>query len=104
MLVHNCSGADLNYNQVQRQIAKHVTPRHGAGTASDRTKFADGLGEGDLFSGLLNRLHPSNQTGRVNARGSHQHIVDWPGAGATGEGRVEVWISSTGDLGGMWPV
>jgi hypothetical protein len=85
-----------------------VTPRrlamHGAGTSSMGTKFAGNLDEDELFSGLLNRLDPSNATGLVDEAGNHQHILNWPGAGANGEGRVEVWVDSSGNLGGMWPI
>jgi hypothetical protein len=104
VLVHNCSGVDLNFGQVQERIATHVVPRHGAGTPATGTKFADDLTEDDLFSGLVERLHPSNRTGRVDEAGNHQHILNWSRAGSAGEGRVEVWMSPSGDLGGMWPI
>jgi RHS repeat-associated protein len=104
VLVHNCGGIDLNYSQVRERITSHILGKHGAGTSSMGTKFAGNLGEDELFSGLLNRLDPSNATGLVDETGNHQHILNWPGAGANGEGRVEVWVDSSGNLGGMWPI
>jgi hypothetical protein len=104
VLVHNCGGMDVNFRQVQGRIAEHVVPLHGAGTPAAGTKFADDIGEGELFNGLLERLDPSNMTGKTNNSGNHQHILNWRGAGAGGESRVEVWMTPNGELGGMWPV
>lgn len=68
------------------------------------SKFADDLGEDELFTGLIDRLDSTNAIGKLDEAGNHQHILEWPGAGAGGEGRVEVWVSPNGRLGGMWPV
>lgn len=88
----------------QRGIATHVLPRHGAGTPATGTKFADDLGDDDLFSGLVERLGPGTMTGRIDEAGNHEHILNWVGAGANGENRVRVWMTSNGQLGGMWPI
>jgi hypothetical protein len=104
VLVHNCGGEDVAFNQVQDRIATHVMPLHGAGTPATGTKFAEDLDEEALFNGLLERLHPSNATGRLDDSGNHEHILSWPGAGANGEDLVRVWMTPDGLLGGMWPI
>jgi len=104
VLVHNCGGEDVAFGQVQERIATHVMPLHGAGTPAAGTKFASDLDEAGLFSGLLERLHPSNATGLFDDAGNHQHILPWSGAGANGESQVEVWMTPLGRLGGMWPI
>lgn len=104
LLVHNCGGLDLNFNDVQYRIASHAYARHGVGTEATGSKFADDLGPDELFAGLVDRLDPSNATNLTNKEGGHQHILYWPGAGANGQSHVEVWINPGGRLGGMWPI
>jgi hypothetical protein len=102
--VHNCGGADLNFNQVRNRIAKHTMPLHGHGTEAAGTKFTENLGEDDLFEGLVDRLDAINATGVTNAAGNHEHIIHRPGAGANGEDWVRVWMAPNGELAGMWPI
>jgi hypothetical protein len=102
VLVHNCGPMDLNFNQIRQRIRDHVMVNHGD-TDVPGTKFASGLSEGDLFTGLVNRIDESNMTGRTNASGNHEHILNWPGAGENGENYVRVWMTPDGQLGSMWP-
>jgi hypothetical protein len=92
------------FERVRDRIATHTMPLHGFGTSAEGTKFASDIGEDDMLEGLHNRLDPSNMTGETNAIGNHEHVVDWPGAGAAGEGKVRVWMAPKGRLGGMWPI
>jgi hypothetical protein len=105
VLVHNCGPQDLNYNQIRQRIGSHTIPLHGFGTPSEGTKFAEDLGEDEVFEGLVERISPDNATGTVDsATGNHEHILSWQGAGSGGENFVRVWMTPGGGLGGMWPI
>jgi Pretoxin HINT domain len=105
VLVHNCGPEDLNYNQIRERITTHTNVLHGFGTPAEGTKLAEGIGEDEMFQGLLNGLSRDNETGVVDEiTGNHEHINPWPGAGSNGQNFVRVWMSPRGELGGMWPI
>jgi hypothetical protein len=60
---------------------------------------------GDAMAYLYNRevgYYAPDNVDPIN--GNHEHVIPWPGAGANGENFVRAWMSSNGELGGMWPI